>query len=141
MMTCFEAEELLLESVDEPLTGQAGRLLEGHVAGCAACAGFAARLRAVDATLAAALASPAISPLLAPAIRKRQRRERLRSMAGSLPDLIHFTGCGAATVISAALLPVESSITLGVGVAFTCVTYVFMAVLRSSLEASEQPDW
>ena len=140
MLTCFEAEELLLESLDEPLGGQR-RPVDEHVAGCTACAEFAARLRAVDATLTAVLASPPVSPLLAPAIRKRQRRERLRSMAGSLPDLIHFTGCGAATVISAALLPVEASITLSAGVVCTCVTYVFMAVLRSSLEASEQPDW
>src|SRR5215207_7019382 len=137
MITCFEAQELLLESVDEPLTAPARRPLDKHLAGCAACVGFAARLHAVDATLAAALASPPVSPLLAPAIRKRQRRERLSSMAGSLPDLIHFAGCGAATVFSAALLPVESSVTLGACVVFTCVTYVFMVLVRSSLEASE----
>jgi anti-sigma factor RsiW len=141
MMTCFEAEELLLESIDEPLSGPARRPLDEHVASCTTCAAFASRLRAVDATLAAALASTPVSPLLAPAIRRRQRRERWSSLAGSLPDLIHFAGCSAATLISAALLPVEVSVTLGAGVVFTCVTYVFMVVVRSSLEASEQPDW
>ena len=140
-MTCFEAEELLLESLDEPLTAQAGRSLEGHTAGCAACTAFAARLRSVDTALAAALAPPPVSPLLTTAIRRRQRQERRNAIAGSLPDLIHISGCAIATVLSAALLPVEASISLGVGLVFTCVSYVVMVVVRSSLEASEQPDW
>jgi anti-sigma factor RsiW len=140
-MTCFEAEELLLESLDESLTAQAARSLDGHVAGCAACTAFAARLRSVDTALTAALAPPPLSPLLAPAIRTRQRQERRNAMAGSLPDLIHMGGCAVATVLSAVLLPVEASVTLGVGLVFTCVSYVLMIVVRSSLEASEQPDW
>ena len=140
-MTCCEAEELLLESLDDPLTVQAGRSLDGHVAGCAACTAFAARLRSVDTALTAALAAPPLSPLLAPAIRTRQRQERRSATAGSLPDFVHMGGCTVATVLSAALLPVESSITLGVGLVFTCVSYVAMVIVRSSLEASEQPDW
>ena len=46
-----------------------------------------------------------------------------------------------ATLLSAALLPVEASITLAIGITFTCFSYVVMALVRSSLEAAEQPDW
>ena len=141
MMTCFEAEELLLESLDDRLSAETRRSLDRHVAGCAPCTGFGARLRAADATLAAALAPPQPGPLLAPAIRTRQRRERRHAMEGSLPDLIHIGGCAIATVLSAALLPVEASTALATGLVFTCVSYVCMVVVRSSLEASEQPDW
>ena len=46
-----------------------------------------------------------------------------------------------ATLLSAALLPIEASITIAAGAGFTCVTYVFMAVMRWSIEAVSQPDW
>ena len=52
-----------------------------------------------------------------------------------------ISGCTVATLLSAALLPVEASVTLAIGITFTCFTYVVMAIVRSSLEAVEQPDW
>ena len=78
---------------------------------------------------------------IAAAVRQQVRRDALAALRDSLPDIIHFSGCGVATLLSAALLPVEASVTLALGVAFTCFTYVVMAVVRSSLEAVEQPDW
>lgn len=140
-MTCHEAEELLLESFDEPLVLVVRRALDAHVAGCRACSAFAAQLRAVDAELAAVLTPPAVPASLAPAIRTRVRRERITALGESLPDIIHLAGCGAATVVSAALLPFDAPITIAAGLGFTCVTYVFMAVVRWSLEATGQPDW
>ena len=140
-MTCHEAEELLLESFDEPPVSVVRRALDAHVAGCRGCSAFAAQLRAVDAELAAALTPPAAPASLAPAIRSRVRRERITALGESLPDIIHLAGCGAATVVSAALLPFDASITIAAGLGFTCVTYVFMAVVRWSLEATGQPDW
>ena len=69
------------------------------------------------------------------------RKDRAATLADSIPDVIHLAGCAAATLVSAALLPVEASITLAAGAAFTCITYVGMAVVRWSLEVIEQPDW
>jgi hypothetical protein len=140
-MTCHEAEELLLESFDEPPGPVVRRALDAHVAGCRACSAFAAQLRAVDAKLAAVLAPPAVPASLAPGIRTRVRRERIAALAENLPDIIHLAGCGAATVVSAALLPFDARITIAAGLGFTCVTYVFMAVVRWSIESLNQPDW
>jgi hypothetical protein len=140
-MTCHEAEELLLESFDEPPGPVVRRALDAHVAGCRACSAFAAQLRAVDAELAAVLAPPAVPASLAPGIRTRVRRERIAALAENLPDIIHLAGCGAATVVSAALLPFDARITIAAGLGFTCVTYVFMAVVRWSIESLNQPDW
>ena len=140
-MTCHEAEELLLESFDEPPVTVVRRALDAHVAGCRACSAFAAQLRAVDAELAAVLTPPAVPASLAPGIRTRVRRERIAALAENLPDIIHLAGCGAATVVSAALLPYDARITIAAGLGFTCVTYVFMAVVRWSIESLNQPDW
>jgi anti-sigma factor RsiW len=140
-MTCAQAEQHLLESIDEPLPADVQRALDRHVASCAACAAFAAQLRAVDAQLLAAL-----PPLTAPesivmGVHRQVRKDRAATVADSLPDIIHLAGCAAATLVSAVLLPVETSITLAAGATFTCFTYVVMAVVRWSLELVEQPDW
>jgi hypothetical protein len=140
-MTCQEAEELLLESFDEAPAPVLRRALDAHVAGCRECSAFAAQLRAVDAELATVLTPPAVPASLAPAIQARVRRERIAALAENLPDIIHLAGCGAATVLSAALLPFDARITIAAGLGFTCVTYVFMALVRWSIESLDQPDW
>ena len=140
-MTCEEAEELLLESFDEAPAPVVRRALDAHVADCHACAAFATQLRAVDAQLAAALSPPAIPASLAPAIRAQVRRERTTAVLENLPDIIHLAGCLTATLLSAALLPIAPPITIVAGLGLTCVTYVFMAVLRWSIETLGQPDW
>jgi hypothetical protein len=140
-MTCAEAEDLLLESFDETPAPVLRRALDAHVAGCRACSSFAAQLRAVDTELAAVLKPPAVPASLALGIRARVRGERITALAENLPDIIHLAGCGAATVVSAALLPFEAPITIAAGIGSTCVTYVFMAVVRWSIEATGQPDW
>jgi len=78
---------------------------------------------------------------IAVTVRARVRRERRAAIRESLPDVIHLTGCTVATLLSAALLPIEASVTIAAGVGFTCVTYMVMAVMRWSIEAAEQPDW
>jgi anti-sigma factor RsiW len=140
-MTCAQAEEHLLDSIDEPLPADVQRAMDRHVASCAACATFAARLRAVDTQLVAALPPLAAPDSIAAGVHRQVRKDRAATLADSLPDVIHLAGCTAATLISAALLPIEASVTLAAGAAFTCVTYVGMAVVRWSLELAEQPDW
>lgn len=140
-MTCCEAEEHLLESFDDPLPDDVRRAVDGHLAICTHCTAFAASLRATDAGLAAVL-RPAPAPAsIAVGVRARVRQERRSALRESLPDLIHVTGCSIATLLCAAVLPVEAHLTIAAGVGFTCVTYVFMAAVRWSLESIEQPDW
>jgi anti-sigma factor RsiW len=140
-MTCGEAEELLLESFDERLSPVVRRALDVHVASCHRCSVFAAQLRTVDTELAIALTPPATPAALAPAVRAQVRRERAAAMVESLPDILHLGGCGVATLVSAALLPFDAPITIAAGLGFTCVSYVFMAMVRWSIEAAGQPDW
>ena len=140
-MTCLEAEELLLESLDETAAAGVRRALDDHLATCEGCTAFAVSLRAMDAQLTAAL-PPVLPPLtLAANVRTRIRRERRAAVSESLPDLIHLAGCSVATLLSAALLPIDAPLTIAAGIGFTCVTYVFMAVMRWSIEAASQPDW
>jgi anti-sigma factor RsiW len=141
MMTCADVEDHLLEAIDEGLPGATRQAVDQHLASCGRCAAFAAKMRALDLQLASAIRPLEAPPSIAAGVIGRQRRERREALAGSLPDIIHLTGCALATLLSALLLPVEASVTLAVGVAFTCFTYVVMAVVRLSLEAVDQPDW
>jgi anti-sigma factor RsiW len=140
-MTCADAEELLLDSFDGRLTAAARRALAAHLAGCHACAAFATRMHALDAQLVAALPAPAVPPSLAAGVRSRIRRERVSTVNEGLPDLIHLAGCGAATLLSAALLPLDATVTLAAGIAMTCASYVCLAVVRWSIVSVGQPDW
>ena len=140
-MTCHEAEELLLEALDDALAVPVRRALDGHLATCARCAAFAVDMRTVDAALMAALPQPVVPPSIAVNVRTRVRRERRAAFRESLPDLVHLAGCSVATSIAAALLPIDATVTIAAGVAFTCVSYMCLAVVRWSLESIEQPDW
>ena len=139
-MTCVEAEILLLASLDEALPAPDSSALDGHLAGCADCAAFAESMRTVDERLQLAMASPPVPPALAAGVLAQVRRERTSAARESLPDVIHLAGCTVATVVAAALLPVEASITLAAGIGFTCVSYVGLAVIRWSLETVELVD-
>ena len=140
-MTCLEAEELLLEAMDGALAAPVRRALDGHLATCAGCAAFGVEMRTVDAALITALAPPVVPPSIAVKVRTRVRRERRAAFHESLPDLIHLAGCSVATSIAAALLPIDAAATIAAGAAFTCVSYMCLAVVRWSLESIEQPDW
>ena len=140
-MNCAQAEEYLLDAIDERLPADVRRAVDRHVASCAACATFAAQLHAVDTQLSAALPSIAAPASIAEGVRRQQRADRRAALVDGLPDLIHLAGCGIATVLSAALLPIDPQVTLAAGVAVTGFTYVVMAVVRSSLESVDQPDW
>ena len=140
-LTCAESEEHLLESLDDALPDDVRRAVDGHLASCPGCSAFAASLLAADAQLAASLRPVSPPASIAVTVRARVSRERRAAIRESLPDLIHLTGCSVTTLLSAALLPIEASVTVAAGVGFTCVTYVFMAAMRWSLEAIEPPDW
>ena len=89
----------------------------------------------------AALSPPPVPPSIAAVVRARVRQERRAGLRESLPDVIHLAGCTVATLLSAAVLPIDAPVTIVAGAGFTCVTYVFMAVMRWTLESFEQPDW
>ena len=140
-MTCTQVEEYLLESIDEPLAGDVRRAVDRHVASCAACGSFAAQLRDIDAQLSSALPPISAPPSIVEGLRRQQHADRVTAFTETLPDVIHLAGCAIATVLSAALLPIDPPVTLTAGVAVTCFTYVVMVIVRSSLEAVDQPDW
>ncbi len=137
----FSIAAMLLESLDAPLPVEVRRAVDLHVSSCAGCGALATGLRAIDLELVAALPPTAAPASIAAGVRRQQQSDRLSVLAESLPDVIHLAGCAAATILSAVLLPIEASVTLAAGAAFTCFSYAVMAIVRSSLEAAEQPDW
>ncbi len=64
-------------------------------------------------------------------------RERRRGWLDVAPDIVHFTSCGVATAVCAALAPASMAVIVGVGVTAALVAYVALATLRTSLDDAD----
>jgi predicted anti-sigma-YlaC factor YlaD len=133
-MDCRTAQDAILESFDHVGRSEGLPAIESHLAGCAACAAFAARQEALDGRLGQALAPPELSAGFRNALRKRIRREAMHVWADSLPDKVHFASCGLATVLCAVLLPFQATTVLSAGTAATIVTYLMLMTVRTLFE-------
>lgn len=136
-MACQDARAEILQLFDDGLVGKEPAELRAHLAGCPACAAFAASQQALDLRLRAMLPPPELSPAFRPALRRRIRRESIRLWSPSLLDVVHFASCGAATIVSAVLLPFDALIVLGAGAAATTVSYLVLAAVRDWFEDAE----
>lgn len=112
--------------------------LDAHLAGCADCAAFAARLRSLDEQLTAMIVPPQLGPAFRPALRARLRRERTRVWMDALPELVHFGGCGVVTLLFAVLAPASAPLILGAGTTIALLTYVPLLAIGNSFEDVDQ---
>ena len=130
-MDCEQFRENWLDHPDEPAA---------HAASCPACAAFVAQQRALDERLARAFPPPRLSASFRPALRRRMRRERARAWRDALPDIVHLTSCGLATLACAVWAPVAASTVLGLGAAVALAGYVALSAVRESINEMEAPD-
>jgi len=133
-MECHEIQESLLDALDGEPSALPRRVIEAHVSGCAACAQFAARQRAIDLMLVSALTLPAMTPMSRPALRARLRRDAVTARRDTLPDVVHFASFGLVTLALAWTLPISPSVVASGGVTMALLSYVALSVIRSSLE-------
>ena len=138
-MDCRKAQEEILESLDGGGPAEDQREIDAHLAGCPACAGFAAGQKTVDTRHGRMLMPPEMSPSFRTALRKRIRRDTMRLWSDSLPDKVHFVSCGLATVLCAILMPFDAAAVLGAGATATIVTYILLTEVRNSFEDTEDP--
>ena len=133
-MECHEIQESILDALDGKPSPEQRRVIEAHVASCAACAQFAAGQLAIDVTLVSALAPPVMTPMSRPALRARLRHDAVTARRDSLPDFVHFASFGLATLALAWTLPVSPSIVVSGGLTIALLSYVVLSVIRSSFE-------
>ena len=133
-MTCREAEELILESIDLPLDHPRQHALDAHAAGCAQCRQFRQTQLALDDSLVSHFAAATLSAEFELALQQRVAAERRRAMWEYAPDLLHLSGGLAGSLVCAWLLPFSASVVIAAGLAFTVVAYFFQVLLRSMIE-------
>ena len=136
-MTCREIEDLILESMDGPADVSGRQALEAHLSECGACRQFQETQLALDVSLAACYAAPELRPEFDRALRRSLRAERRRVLWEYLPDLLHWGGGLAGSVVCAWILPYSAGLVLAAGVGFTLSAYVFQVVLRVLIEQAE----
>ena len=133
-MDCHDARDWILESFDQTPVPDLRAAIEQHLAGCPACSRFARAHKMLDDRLALMLVPPAVSPAFRPLLRERIGQEPASSRLDSLLEWVHFASFGVATLVLAAILPVNPATVIGVGTAITLATYVLMSAVRGSFE-------
>jgi predicted anti-sigma-YlaC factor YlaD len=136
-MDCQAVRHAMLEALDDAHDATRSSGIDAHVAECAECQAFSRRLQLVDARLSRAFEPPEPRPALRAGVLRQIGREKRAAWLESLPDVLHFAGCAAATGISVAVVPVAALTTLAVGTTVSLFAYVAMCSLRSSLRESE----
>ena len=139
-MDCAKAQDEILDALDEVRSGAIQREVEMHLSTCVRCSAFAARQRALDAQLTSALKAPEFSPPFRTILRSRIQQERVGSTLDALPDVVHLTSCGAATLVCAALMPFDPTLSVGAGATLTLLSYALLTLVRGSFEDIEQVD-
>jgi hypothetical protein len=134
-MDCRQAQDELLELLDERPSVNIPERMNAHLAVCPGCTAFVARQRALDARFGAILTPPELSASFRATVKKRIRRESPRIWPDALPDIVHFASCAAATVVCAALLPFAAAPVLAAGGTATVITYLLITAARIWFEA------
>lgn len=136
-MDCQRVQEEILESFDDGASAALQPEIAAHLAGCAACAVFAAKQKRLDSRMSAMLVPAAISPTFRSQLRRRIRRESAHAWLDALPDVVHFASCGVATLVCAVVLPFDPTVIVGAGTAAALSTYLVLTAARMSFEAVE----
>src|SRR5215471_15518865 len=95
-MNCRETQERLLESFDGLLSPLEKSQLEGHIAKCPECAGFAAEQGRLDLRLRETITASQLGPGFRAALRARIAREQREPWPDWLPDVAYLGGSGLA---------------------------------------------
>ena len=137
-MDCQRAQHEILESLIESRPADVQALVEAHVAGCAACAGFASKQQALDRALASRLVAPSVSPHFRATVRERARHEARVFWTDLLPDAVHFASCGVVTLLAIVVLPVSAPVVLAIAAAGTLLAHAVLTAAHDSLDAAEE---
>lgn len=133
-MDCHDVKDAILEALATTAPAGESPEIAAHLAGCAECATFSVRQRAVDSQLTAGLIAPALSASFRSTLRARIRREQRRVWLDMAPDLVHFGSCATATALCAVLVPLNTMVILGSGAAISFLTYIALTTVRDSLD-------
>src|SRR6185436_5780947 len=134
-MDCQRAQHEILESFLEPRPADVHAALEVHLAGCAMCAAFAGKQRALDRRLTSLLTPPLVSPRFRAVVHGRVCQERPIFWSDFLPDAVHFASCGVVTIVGLMWLPLSASVVLTVAAAGTVLAHIVLTAMHDSLDA------
>jgi hypothetical protein len=136
-MECDRAREAILESLLEPQGGEAQAMIDAHLAGCRSCAAFMRTQRDLDRQLSVHLRAPALRTGFRSAVRRRVRQESRAFWSDLLPDVLHFSSWGVATLLALAWLPLSTPVVLAAAASGTLLTHVLLTAFHESLDAAE----
>jgi predicted anti-sigma-YlaC factor YlaD len=132
-MNCAESEEQILECFDGEQRPPAEPVAT-HIAECTSCAQFYAAQSDLHRVLTDRLSPPILSPEFQATVLAKVKRERSRQVWNMVPDLVHFGGGLITTIACALFIPQTAGTVVGIGVAFTLLSYVVSIFVGSWLE-------
>jgi hypothetical protein len=133
-MHCEEGRATILGMFDQVVHSTDRADLDAHVANCSACTEFVAQQERLDRRLTASVLTPPMNPYFRQRLRARTSHEDRSRRLDPLPDIVHFATCGAATVVCASVLPVDTDAILVVGATAALLSYIVLVVARGAFE-------
>ena len=133
-MDCLEAQQQILEALDESYTSGDPFDLNHHLRECEACLKFFELQSSLDRRLTTSITAPALSPTFRKSLAKKVRGEPLSAWPEFLPDAAHIAGCACAIVFCLAVLPFPPATVIVAGGAITLATYLLQSAIIGSLE-------
>lgn len=136
-MTCVDAQDRILQRLDEPLPEHNDAALDAHVRTCADCTRFAEQQLDLDARLCLVMPPMKLGPDFRAALRRRIAAEPKQPWINVLPDYAHLAGCAIAMAVTVGLFPAHTSVILTIGTFAAALTYLAQTMLASALDEME----
>lgn len=136
-MTCNDVQKTLLHAFEDRSHGRANADIVAHIAQRPECTRFQAQQIALDARSCSVEPTPAPSADFRRRLRQDIGRAKARQWSAAMPTIVHYAACSVATIVCAAILPFEASMTIGVGAAATITTHFLVGSLQDLLDRAD----
>ena len=128
-MNCQEAEQLILDALETPLSAAERKSVDEHCSHCSACAQFAAAQSELDQRLRRFITAPALNTEFRNHLMQRIREGRRATIPAWSPDVAYSVGAFVALIVSSIVLPFRPETVLTLGVVICAAAYLLQSLI------------
>ena len=128
-MNCQEAEQLILDALETPLSAAERKSVDEHCSHCSACAQFAAAQSELDQRLRRFITAPALNTEFRNHLMQRIRGRQRATISTWSPDVAYSVGAFVALIVSSIVLPFRPETVLTLGVVICVAAYLLQLLI------------
>ena len=128
-MNCQEAEQLILDALETPLSAAERKSVDEHCSHCSACAQFAAVQSELDQRLRRFITAPALNTEFRNHLMQRIRGRQRATIPAWSPDVAYSVGAFVGLIVSSIVLPFRPETVLTLGVVICAAAYLLQSLI------------